>query len=118
MRLLNLQVDSYGIFNGREFDFGSGRFQLICGSNEAGKSTLLQLIRETLFGFPHLSAYRLFDDGEMAATADLELADGRKLRFRRRKGRKDTVVGTLETAAGRALGDVDDEGLLKLLGAD
>ena len=98
MRLIHLDIQSYGVFRNQDFDFGSGRFQLICGPNEAGKSTLLQAIRETLFGFPHQTRYQLFDD-EMAATAKLVLSDGRELRFRRRKGRKDPVAGELSDGA-------------------
>ena len=112
MRLLNLEIESFGIFHRHDFDFGSGRFQLICGPNEAGKSTLLQAIRETLFGFPHQTQYQLFE-AEMAATAKLVLADGRELRFRRRKGRKDTVTG--ELSDGRL---VDANALESLLGAN
>ena len=39
------------------FGFGDGRFHLVCGPNEAGKTTLLQLIRELLFGFAVRNPY-------------------------------------------------------------
>jgi uncharacterized protein YhaN len=93
MKLLELEIENFGVFRETKHAFDRV-FQLIAGPNEAGKSTLLQLIRETFFGFPHQSPYD-FDrrSGDMAATASLELRDGRRLRFRRRKGRKDTVAG-------------------------
>ena len=93
MRLLELEIENFGIFSGKQLQFGDG-FQLISGPNEAGKSTLLQIIREVFFGFPHSSPY-LFagHSGEMAATALLALSDGREVRYRRRKGTKATVLG-------------------------
>ncbi len=96
MKFRALEIEHYGLFSGRQIEWPADALQLIYGPNEAGKSTLLQLIREVLFGFPVRSPYA-FDEhtGEMAAVATLELADGRRLRFRRRKGRTKEVVGEL-----------------------
>lgn len=95
MKLRRLDVENYGLFHGQSFEFNPD-FALVFGPNEAGKSTLLQLIREQLFGFKVQNPYA-FDDasGEMAATAEFETSAGERLRFRRRKGRKDEVVGEL-----------------------
>ena len=97
MKLRQLEIENYGLFSGARFDFSDTGFQLIHGPNEAGKSTLLQLIREVFFGFPSQNPY-VFPNhqGEMAATASIELSDGRKVSFRRRKGNKNVVVGRLE----------------------
>lgn len=97
MKLLELEIENFGIFSACPLRFDPG-FQLVYGENEAGKTTLLQLIREQLFGgFPQRSAYVLDRTaGEMAASALLELSDGTHIRFRRRKGRKDTFVGQNE----------------------
>ena len=67
MKLESLEIDRFGVFSGTKLQFAPG-FQLIYGPNEAGKSTLLQLIRELLFGFPHRSPYS-FDSGKLEAEA-------------------------------------------------
>ncbi len=115
MRLLELEIENFGVFAGERFQFGEG-FQLICGPNEAGKSTLLQLIREVFFGFPHRSPYLFAGrSGEMAAIARMGLSDGRQVRFRRRKGKKDAVVGNF-IEAGEEGDGVNETTLTALLG--
>ena len=98
MKLLQLDIENYGIYTARHFDFEPGLL-VIHGPNEAGKSTLLQLIRELLFGFPHQSPY-VFQGhtGRLAATARVEMSDGRRIRFRRQKGRSGTVAGEVESS--------------------
>lgn len=118
MKLLEVDIENFGIFTGQRLQFGTGGFHLIHGPNEAGKSTLLQLIRELLFGFPHSSPFA-FDShkGEMAATVRAQLDDGRQLQFRRRKGRNDTVRGEFldngqeidATALDRLLGSANSQ---------
>lgn len=112
MKLRRLEVENYGIFREQCFEFDSD-FTLVFGPNEAGKSTLLQLIREQLLGFRLQNPYSFASHaGEMAATAELELADGGRLRFRRRKGKKDVVVGELLPAGHK----IDAANLANLLG--
>ena len=111
MRLLELNIENYGLYTSRHFEFDNS-FVLIHGPNEAGKSTLLQLIRELLFGFPHQSPY-VYEShtGKLAATARIELKDDRCVRFRRHKGTKNTVTGEIEGT----LGQVDEQLLSELL---
>ena len=52
MRLDELYLDGFGHFFQRTFSLGSGGITVFYGPNEAGKSTLLALIRTVLFGFP------------------------------------------------------------------
>jgi uncharacterized protein YhaN len=94
VRLRALEIEHFGIFAQCRLELPGDGLHVLFGANEAGKSTLLQLIREVLFGFPVRSGY-VFPEhaGELAATATLELADGTALRFRRRKGRVQEVVG-------------------------
>ncbi len=101
MKLRELEIECFGIFSGHRVRFPGDGLQVVYGPNEAGKSTLLQLIREVLFGFPVRSPYAFTEHvGEMAATATIELGDGTHLRFRRRKGRTNEIVGEcLETGA-------------------
>ena len=47
MKLRTLEIEHFGIFSGQKLEFNAG-FSLVFGPNEAGKSTLLQLIRELL----------------------------------------------------------------------
>ncbi len=54
MRLRNWQIDGFGVFLDAELPepgLGDG-FNLVVGPNEAGKSTLLDFLRYTLFGHP------------------------------------------------------------------
>jgi uncharacterized protein YhaN len=113
MKLRTLNIEHFGIFSGQTLEFNAG-FSLVFGPNEAGKSTLLQLIRELLFGFKPLQNPYVFDEhaGEMAAEAAFDMSDCTQLRFRRRKGKKNEVVGRVEPV-GR---DFDAVGLSGLLG--
>lgn len=114
MRILELEIENFGVFQNRRLSFNRG-LQVIYGPNEAGKSTLLQLVRELLFGFPHRNAYSLADHaGPLAAKASLEMQDGQQLWFRRRKGRPDKISGELENE--RELVAVDDRMLTAMLG--
>jgi uncharacterized protein YhaN len=96
MKLLELEIEHFGVFSGVQLQFSPG-FQVVYGENEAGKSTLLQLIRELFFGFPHQSRYAFEShQGEMAATGRVEMADGALAHFRRRKGSKNKVAGKFD----------------------
>ncbi len=112
MKLLELDIEHFGVFSGQRFEFGGDGFELIYGPNEAGKSTLLQLVREVLFGFPMRNPYAWEKHGgEMAVTASVEWADGERAQYRRRKGRKDPVVGKIESS-GRQINAEDLSALL------
>ncbi|MBI2480972.1 MAG: AAA family ATPase, partial [Planctomycetia bacterium] len=112
MKLRELDIEHFGVFSGQTLEFDRG-FSLVFGPNEAGKSTLLQLIRELLFGFKPLQNPYVFDDhgGEMAATAMFDVSDGTQLRFRRRKGKKNEVVGQIDPS-GRGIDAAALSGLL------
>ena len=97
MRIRDIEIENFGLFSGHSLSFAADGFQLVFGPNEAGKSTLLQLIREVLFGFAERNPYAFANhNGAMAASAVVDLADGRTLRYRRRKGRTGVVVGEFE----------------------
>lgn len=94
MKIRDLAVECYGVLTNTNLAFSGNELHVILGPNEAGKSTLLQLIRDALFGFPQRSPYAFTEHvGEMAVTATLELSNGDRLRYRRRKGRTNEVVG-------------------------
>lgn len=49
MRLLRAQIDGFGRYIGRNFEFGAG-LNVVYGKNEAGKSTLQQFVLAMLYG--------------------------------------------------------------------
>ncbi|MDA0710362.1 MAG: AAA family ATPase, partial [bacterium] len=50
MFIREIHIEGFGIFHDQSFAF-SPRLNVICGPNEAGKSTLLAFIHQVLFGF-------------------------------------------------------------------
>ncbi len=105
MKLLSLDLLAFGVFTATRLEFDPDRpFQVVLGPNAAGKSTALRAITDLLFGIPE----RTSDDflhrkDRLRLGAELAAADGRRLSFLRRKGRKDTL---LEPAGKVALPDV------------
>lgn len=113
MRYTRLHVENFGIHCGRAWDLAPG-VQVIYGPNEAGKSTLLTLLRELLFRFDPRSPFReLSEGGALAAKVDFALADGRGGWFRRQKSTRDLITG--ETADGRP---IDSQAALQQLCGD
>ena len=52
MRIERLVIGAFGLFNrGITLDFGSAPFIVVLGDNESGKSTIMEAIVATLFGF-------------------------------------------------------------------
>ena len=75
------------------------RLHVLYGRNEAGKSTALAAITDLLFGFEHRTGFDF-----LHAASDLRIAarilgrDGEALAFRRRKGRRDTLIDANDKA--------------------
>ena len=118
MKLLRVQANNFGIFHDQEWDFGNEPFRLVFGPNEAGKSTLLELLRNALFGFPEQTDYAWpSHQGEMSVEISAQLDDRRRLKFRRRKGRKNIVRGQIDAEDnGGDYDEVDVHSLADLLG--
>ena len=96
MRLRRLDLIRYGRFTDNSFELpaGDADFHLVFGPNEAGKSTALSAIEDLLFGIPVRSPYNfLHDYGSLRSGAVLENGQA-SLQVVRRKGRKDTLLGT------------------------
>ncbi|MEZ4381087.1 MAG: AAA family ATPase [Nannocystaceae bacterium] len=110
MILERLIVERYGHFERLELDLGAGRggLTVIAGANEAGKSTLLQGIRDLFFGIDHQTplAFR-FDYKSILLRAKLRDSAGQRLEIERRKKRKNSLRGTLSSQAG-VVDDIDD----------
>lgn len=91
MKLLDLQIGCYGHFQNLPLDFSGDGLQLVYGSNEAGKTTLLEFVREILFGFAERNAYD-FGVGRIEGTARMRMASGQLVELRRHKGRKNNLL--------------------------
>ena len=63
IRLRQLDLELFGRFTGKRFDFGPRQapgipdFHVIYGPNEAGKTTTMEGFLRLLYGFPHLEPY-------------------------------------------------------------
>ena len=74
----------------RSVRFRRRRAQAGAGPNEAGKSTLLEFVRELLFGFAERNSYD-FGLGRLEGEATMRLDSGQVVDLRRHKGRKNAV---------------------------
>lgn len=88
MKLRRIRLHGFGTFNrGLTIDLDSDKPTLILGQNEAGKSTILNAVTATLFGFRDQALRRRYEPWEdheaYAASLDLETEDGRRLRLHR-----------------------------------
>ena len=124
MRFEQLSVPAYGPFTAFDLQLpaGGSDFHLIYGPNEAGKSSLLRAIRDLLYGihgqttdnFRH--AYK-----DLRIAGSIAASDGRRLRFQRRKGNKDTLLDAdgqplPDDALSVFLGNVDQDFFSSLFG--
>lgn len=105
MRFDRLDLVRYGALTGRRLTFRpDARLHIVYGPNEAGKSSALSAISDLLFGFPERSDYDfLHDSSSLRIAAQLTSSNGTSLAYRRRKGRKNTLLR--DDDAEEALGD-------------
>jgi uncharacterized protein YhaN len=115
VRIRALRLVAFGSFSGREIVFErqgapSDALQIVYGTNEAGKSTVLRAVGGLLFGIPvqtqDAHVHRMAD---LRVGGVLEAADGTRLEVVRRKGKKNTLLDV----AGNAL---DETPLRRLCG--
>lgn len=95
MRIARLDLTRYGCFTDHSLDFADGRVDLhiICGPNEAGKSTAKSAIEDLFFGFGRTSNYAFLHDQNVLRVGALIEGGDAALEFRRKKGTKDTLLG-------------------------
>ncbi|MEW6076568.1 MAG: AAA family ATPase [Thermodesulfobacteriota bacterium] len=88
MRLVELNIDGFGLFTGYTLSGLKPGVNIIFGENEAGKSTLLQFIRFTLFGYPRPLEQRLppQNGGRHGGRVNVLLNDGAELVLERTAG--------------------------------
>ena len=94
MRFDRLDILRYGARTDRTLDFRAGAtLHVIYGPNEAGKSSALSAISDLLFGFPAAAEQSfLHEPGTLRIGAAISARDGAGLTFRRRRGRKSTLL--------------------------
>ncbi|MEF0939161.1 ATP-binding protein [Rhizobium sp. BR 362] len=94
MRFDRLDILRYGALTERALDFRAGaKLHVIYGPNEAGKSSALSAISDLLFGFPVAAEQSfLHEPTSLRVGAAIRARDGATLAFRRRRGRKNTLL--------------------------
>ena len=93
MRLLSLELEKFGAFADLRIAFRpDARLHVVYGPNEAGKSTALAAVGALLFGVPERTPYASRFLDQLRVGAEIVSADGRRLKFCRRKGRRTTLL--------------------------
>ncbi|WP_281977528.1 ATP-binding protein [Pseudorhizobium flavum] len=94
MRFDRLDILRYGALADRSLVFcPDARLHIVYGPNEAGKSSALSAISDLLFGFPERTPYGFKSDAaSLRIGALISSRGGASLEFRRRKGRKGTLL--------------------------
>ena len=105
MRFERLDILRYGALTDRSLVFrADAKLHIVYGPNEAGKSSALSAISDLLFGFPTAAQYSFqHDPASLRVGASVASRDGASLTFRRRRGRKSTLLAA--TDAEEALAD-------------
>lgn len=95
MRIARLDLLRYGRFTDRSLPFPAGAVDLhvICGPNEAGKSTAMSAIEDFFFGFERTSSYAFVHEQSSLRVGAIVDGGGAALELRRKKGNKDTLLG-------------------------
>lgn len=116
MRIEGLQIDGFGHFHRREFRPLESPLTVLYGSNEAGKSTMLDFIRTMLFGFSgpsKLAFHPPLAGGQHGGKITLRSEDGRQYIIERRPG---VHGGTIRVTSDKAQVFETDAELRRLLG--
>jgi len=94
MKIEQIDLKAYGHFTNRRISLAGGaNFHIICGPNEAGKTTLWRAINGVLFGIPERSQDTfLHDSKKLRVGLQLKSASGEQLAIMRRKGRVNTLL--------------------------
>jgi uncharacterized protein YhaN len=114
MRIENIHIDGFGVWNDKTWGLVDPGLNVFHGPNETGKSTLMAFIRSMFFGFEKRGTakrYEPLSGGSHGGHLDLVVGDTR-LRLERKPGRH--VRGTVAVYAGDAASD--ESALERLLG--
>ncbi len=104
MKIENIHVDGFGVWNDRSWDGLDSGLNVFYGPNETGKSTLMMFIRSVLFGFDRRGSVRRYEPLNGGAHGGwLDLTSGeRRIRIERKAGRH--VRGTVAVHESDATG--------------
>lgn len=101
MKIEQIDLKAYGHFTNQRLTLGgSADFHIICGPNEAGKTTLWRAINGALFGIPERSQDTfLHDSKKLRIGLALTANSGERLAVMRRKGRSIRCSNTIRPPA-------------------
>ncbi|MEF8700727.1 MAG: AAA family ATPase [Candidatus Accumulibacter sp. UW26] len=118
MRIDQLDLKAYGHFTGQRLDFrGQAGLHIVCGANEAGKTTLWRAINGALFGVPEQTRDgHLHGNPQLRVGLVLRSAAGEQLALMRRKGRVNTLLGYDPQSGDELPGAVSEDRLREWLG--
>ena len=114
MRVQRLRIDGFGRFADTEWGAFERPVTVFHGPNEAGKSTLLQFVRQVLFGFPggrSSNYYPSLAGGRYGGSATIVSDSGEMVTVQRTSGPRGGAL-TLTTAAGEPLPEGELQRLL------
>jgi uncharacterized protein YhaN len=125
VRFKSINLKAFGPFKDYEINFGEdGKFNLIYGLNEAGKTTVLRAITDFLYGIPRSSPDAfLHPPDKLRIEAVLEIGSGSEQRLARRKGNKNTLLDKEnrpvdEKILQQLLGSIDRRSFSLMFGMD
>ena len=95
MRLARLDLIRYGRFTDASYGLPQGErdLHIVFGPNESGKTTSLMAIEDLLFGIPDRSPYDFMHRYKTMRIGAMLENGADQLEFRRRKGKKETILG-------------------------
>ncbi|PZU22158.1 MAG: chromosome segregation protein SMC [Shinella sp.] len=113
MRFARINLLRYGALTETALTFRpDAALHVVYGPNEAGKSSALSAFSDLLFGFPDRTDQGFFHDAkDLRIAAELTGRDDKSLTFRRRKGRKNTLLADDDKEAA-----LSDDALIPFLG--
>lgn len=114
MKIEQIDLKAYGHFTNQRLVLGgAANFHIICGPNEAGKTTLWRAINGALFGISERSQDTfLHDPKKLRIGLTLNGSSGERLAVMRRKGRINTLL-KYDPATGDELSDAVSEDHLR-----
>lgn len=124
MKINLLNLKAFGVFTDYKITFpDSNSFHIICGANEAGKSTVLRAIIDLLYGIPHMSRDSFLHD-KLLIEGNISSHDGSQFIFGRRKGRKNTLIDPIsgnplsDSSLQKFLNNIDRDAFSAMFGMD
>ena len=96
MRFERLELIRFGRFTDKiiEMPVGDRDLHIVAGPNEAGKTTAMVAIEDLLFGIAPRTPYAFLHTFETMRLGAAIAQNGKRLSFRRRKGNRDTLLGS------------------------